>query len=224
MKITLLVVSDELSKADLSEAAFNGFEITWALNLDAVAKLVKKQNFDICFVQLDRFRRPDLAFLRQVQKTGMVHDLLVAVERTHVEKVLETFGEKAECLVKPYFSMELRNKLGRMAAKRLLERENRFWRVELAALLADRKSLSRNDIPPEIWERAKDGKAKDEGHSFRKSRKEFEKQCLKQALERTHGNQTLAAKALGIHRNTLIWKMKRLHLRVESVPRPGKRA
>ncbi len=216
MKITLLVVTNELSKGSFPPALFSAFDVAWAPNLEAVPKLVKKQNFDICFVQLERFRRSDMALLRQVLKSGMILDLLVAVERDSVEKVLETLGERGECLVKPYFPTELQNKLARMAAKRVLERENRFWRVELAALLADRESLSRNDIPPEIWEKAKEGKTKDEGHSFRKSRKEFEKQCLKQALERVHGNQTLAAKALGIHRNTLIWKMKRLHLKVES--------
>ena len=41
---------------------------------------------------------------------------------------------------------------------------------------------------------------------------EFEKKFIKRALERSNGNQSRAAKALGIHRNTLSRKVDEYNL------------
>ena len=41
---------------------------------------------------------------------------------------------------------------------------------------------------------------------------EFEKKFIKRALERSNGNQSRAAKLLGIHRNTLSRKVDAYHL------------
>jgi two-component system, NtrC family, nitrogen regulation response regulator NtrX len=40
----------------------------------------------------------------------------------------------------------------------------------------------------------------------------FERQYILRALERSRWNQSIAARALGIHRNTLLQKMKALNL------------
>jgi transcriptional regulator with PAS, ATPase and Fis domain len=99
-----------------------------------------------------------------------------------------------------------------------LERENRFWRQELMALFAGRESLTREDIPSEYLgkslETPKSGR-EEPLSSLKRSRLQFERQCVRKALERAQGNQTLAAKSLGLHRNTLIWKLKELRLEAE---------
>jgi transcriptional regulator with GAF, ATPase, and Fis domain len=126
---------------------------------------------------------------------------------------METLGSHWDYLVIPYSSNELKLKLEKILMNRSLERENRFWKVELAALFADRESLTLKDIPSEMWE--KGGETKIEGQLLKRSRREFERECLRGALERARGRQTQAAKALGIHRNTLIWKLKKLNLMAE---------
>ncbi len=47
----------------------------------------------------------------------------------------------------------------------------------------------------------------DRGIPFQKAVKEFEKQFIMKSLERSGDNRTQAAKALGIHRNTLQKKL-----------------
>jgi hypothetical protein len=137
--------------------------------------------------------------------------LLVAVEHNQIQKGMDVLGSYWDYLIIPYALNELKLKLEKILMKKHLERENRFWRVELAALFADRKSLTLEDIPAEIWEKGV-GEPKKESQFFKRSRREFERECLRGALERAMGSQTQAAKSLGIHRNTLIWKLKRLNL------------
>jgi len=223
VKPSILIVSDELTRASFAPTFFGAYDLTFAANLDTVLKTLKKQRFDICFIQLRRFQRPHLALLRRLLRTGSDLDLLAAAEWDQVEKLVEALGEKGNCLTRPYYPRQLKGQFDRIIAKRALEKENRFWRVELAALFADKPSLTREDIPLDLWEKAKEGRTKEDGASFKRSRKEFEKQCLRQALERVHGNQTQAAKALGIHRNTLIWKLKKLHLAADSTQNTRKR-
>ncbi len=51
---------------------------------------------------------------------------------------------------------------------------------------------------------------------------EFEKRFIKKMLDRANGNQSKAAQALGIHRNTLSRKIEELHL--DHRPKRRKRA
>jgi len=52
-----------------------------------------------------------------------------------------------------------------------------------------------------------------EGYDLRKAVQQFEREYIRRVLEKTHWNQTLAARMLGIHRNTLLGKMEQLDLR-----------
>jgi Fis family transcriptional regulator, factor for inversion stimulation protein len=47
----------------------------------------------------------------------------------------------------------------------------------------------------------------DRGILFEEAIEEFEKRFIKRTLERAHGNQCVAARMLGIHRNTLSRKL-----------------
>ena len=60
--------------------------------------------------------------------------------------------------------------------------------------------------------------APDDPRGFREARREFERQLILRALDRAGGNQTEAARRLGLHRNTLTVKMARLGLRVAEPP------
>jgi DNA-binding NtrC family response regulator len=60
--------------------------------------------------------------------------------------------------------------------------------------------------------------ASDDPRGFREARREFERQLILRALDRAGGNQTEAARQLGLHRNTLTVKMARLGLRVAEPP------
>jgi len=85
----------------------------------------------------------------------------------------------------------------------------------LVVLGRDNEQISHEDLPLEILldspfsEQAflpeKDG--------LLKARDSFERQFILKALKRAQGNQSEAARILGIHRNTLIQKMKALDLR-----------
>jgi DNA-binding NtrC family response regulator len=85
----------------------------------------------------------------------------------------------------------------------------------LVVLGRDNEPISHEDLPLEIlldspfaeqaFLQEKDG--------LLKARDSFERQFILKALKRAQGNQSEAARILGIHRNTLIQKMKALDLR-----------
>jgi DNA-binding NtrC family response regulator len=84
--------------------------------------------------------------------------------------------------------------------------------IERSVALATEKVIQLADIPLDLamvpgrtpW---------DDGLTFREARQEFERQLILRALDRAEGNQTVAARMLGMHRNTLITKMVQLGLR-----------
>ncbi len=53
---------------------------------------------------------------------------------------------------------------------------------------------------------------------------EFEKRFIKRVLEKTNGNQSKAAQALGIHRNTLSRKINELGLGPDHRPKRRRRS
>jgi DNA-binding NtrC family response regulator len=213
MKTSILIVSDEPQTKIISEGALGKLGPVIVHDFLTALKILKKRRFDICFVTSHLSKKADFHLLKQIQKNDGSTDLLIALEHYQVQTAMETLGSHWDYLVAPYSAKELKLKLEKTLTKRSLERENRFWRVELAALFADRGSLTLKDIPSEVWEKGEETKI--EGQFLKRSRKEFERECLRGALERAHGSQTQAAKALGIHRNTLIWKLKKLNLMAE---------
>ena len=63
------------------------------------------------------------------------------------------------------------------------------------------------------------------GVFFQDAVSEFEKKYIRKVLEASDGNQSRAAKALGIHRNTLGRKMEEYHLAIRNGSgRPAKTA
>lgn len=60
-----------------------------------------------------------------------------------------------------------------------------------------------------------------QGGNLRQARAEFERHYILRTLEMSDWNQAKAAKILGIHRNTLAWKMATLQLRLPSRPGPS---
>jgi two-component system, NtrC family, response regulator AtoC len=53
----------------------------------------------------------------------------------------------------------------------------------------------------------------EQGYDLRKAVQQFEREYIRRVLEKTHWNQTAAARMLGIHRNTLLGKIEQLDLR-----------
>jgi DNA-binding NtrC family response regulator len=53
----------------------------------------------------------------------------------------------------------------------------------------------------------------EDGYDLRKAVQQFEREYIRRVLEKTHWNQTVAARMLGIHRNTLLGKIEQLDLR-----------
>jgi two-component system response regulator AtoC len=86
--------------------------------------------------------------------------------------------------------------------------------VEMMALFAGKETLTIEDIPLDILVKQIDlAKTKEEAKlSLKRVRRQFERQYIRKVLERTRGNQTRTAATLGLHRNTLIWKLKELNL------------
>ncbi len=86
--------------------------------------------------------------------------------------------------------------------------------VEMMVLFAGKDILTIEDIPLDILVKQIDlAKTKEEAKlSLKRVRRQFERQFIRKILERTRGNQTRTAATLGLHRNTLIWKLKELNL------------
>ncbi len=86
--------------------------------------------------------------------------------------------------------------------------------VEMMTLFAGKETLTIEDIPLDILVKQIDlAKTKEEAKlSLKRVRRQFERQYIRKVLERTRGNQTRTAATLGLHRNTLIWKLKELNL------------
>jgi DNA-binding NtrC family response regulator len=214
MKTSILIVSTTIKIEPSFESVLGKLEPIVVPELLTALKILKKHRFDICFIQIHLSKNAEFHLLKRIQKIAGSCDLLIALEQNQIQKGIDVLGSYGDYLVIPYAWNELKLKLEKILTKRNLERENRFWRVELAALLADRKSITLEDIPAEIWEKGV-GEVRKEGQFFKRSRSEFERECLRGALERARGSQTQAAKSLGIHRNTLIWKLKKLNLMAE---------
>lgn len=86
--------------------------------------------------------------------------------------------------------------------------------IEMMVLFAGKDTLTIEDIPLDILVKQIDlAKTKEEAKlSLKRVRRQFERQYIRKVLERTRGNQTRTAATLGLHRNTLIWKLKELNL------------
>jgi DNA-binding NtrC family response regulator len=86
--------------------------------------------------------------------------------------------------------------------------------IELMVISSQSEYLSVEDLPLDILIH-QINHAQTEGEarlSLKRIRNQFERQYIRKILEQTKGNQTRAAKILGLHRNTLIWKLNMLNL------------
>ncbi len=86
--------------------------------------------------------------------------------------------------------------------------------VEMMAFFAGKEELGLEDIPIDLLLKQIDlaPSRKDPKISLKRVRNQFERQYVRKILEHTRGNQTRTAASLGLHRNTLIWKLRELNL------------
>ena len=90
--------------------------------------------------------------------------------------------------------------------------------IERAVALAQSETISLRELPLEISILGGDviEDIQKAGLSLREARGHFERQYILNILEKVQWNQTEAARVLGLHRNTLAWKLQRL--RIDSRP------
>jgi PAS domain S-box-containing protein len=81
--------------------------------------------------------------------------------------------------------------------------------VERAFILCDRAEIALDHLPPKV---AAAGRPAPQESRGERSLDRLEDEAIQAALARHGGNRTLAARDLGIHRTTLLRKVKRLHL------------
>jgi len=90
--------------------------------------------------------------------------------------------------------------------------------IQRAVALAQSETVSLRELPLDIS--ILGGQVIEDiqkaGLSLREARSHFEKQYILNILEKVQWNQTEAARLLGLHRNTLLWKLQRLG--IESRP------
>lgn len=86
--------------------------------------------------------------------------------------------------------------------------------LEMMVLFAGKENLGLEDVPLDLLVKQIDlAPTREEAKiSLKRVRHQFERQYIRKVLERTRGNQTRTAATLGLHRNTLIWKLKDLNL------------
>ncbi len=84
--------------------------------------------------------------------------------------------------------------------------------IERAVALAQSENISLRELPLDISILGRDmiEDIQKVGLSLREARSYFEKQYILNILEKVQWNQTEAARLLGLHRNTLSWKVQRL--------------
>lgn len=87
--------------------------------------------------------------------------------------------------------------------------------IEIMCLTATHDVLGMEDLPLDILLKQMDGRpGREEARlSLKSARRHFERQYIRKVLEGTRGNQTQAAETLGLHRNTLVWKLRDLQMR-----------
>jgi DNA-binding NtrC family response regulator len=86
--------------------------------------------------------------------------------------------------------------------------------IEMMMLFAGKESLGLEDLPLDLLVKQMDlAPSREEAKiSLKRVRNQFERRYIRKVLERTRGNQTRTAATLGLHRNTLIWKLRELNL------------
>ena len=86
--------------------------------------------------------------------------------------------------------------------------------VATMVFFASKETLTMEDIPLDILVKQVDSAKTGENVRLplKSARHRFERQYIRRVLEKTRGNQTRAATLLGLHRNTLIWKLRELGL------------
>jgi DNA-binding NtrC family response regulator len=88
--------------------------------------------------------------------------------------------------------------------------------VEMVVLLTANEKILTTDLPSNILTNQAIMEAsdlEDDAISLKKARHQFERQFIIKVLEKMRWNQTKAARAMGIHRNTLIIKMDELGIK-----------
>ena len=94
--------------------------------------------------------------------------------------------------------------------------------IERAVALAQSETISLRELPLDIFILGGEVTAdiQKPGLSLREARNHFERQYILNILERVQWNQTEAARVLGLHRNTLSWKLQRLKIDTGPGPQP----
>ncbi len=89
--------------------------------------------------------------------------------------------------------------------------------LEMMVFFSKNETLSLEDVPLDLLVKhiGTASTPQEAKISLKKVRRNFEKHYIRKILEQTRGNQTRTASALGLHRNTLIWKLKELDLEGE---------
>ena len=87
--------------------------------------------------------------------------------------------------------------------------------VERLVVISKHETIQLRDLPLDLQPSHAPlvKQLEEEGYDLRKAVQQFEREYIRRVLEKTHWNQTMAARMLGIHRNTLLGKIEQLELR-----------
>lgn len=202
-KLLRVLQEKEIVRVGSNELIPVDVRVIAATNED-LANLVKQQRFreDLYYrLKVVPMELPPLRARREDIPLLVHHFLRFSCEHQH--KVIKKIEPEAIALLSNY------NWPGNVR-----ELENM---IEMMVLLASRDVITAQDLPPTILTNQALPEAKEqfEGISLKKARHQFERQFILRVLEKVRWNQTKAAKAMGIHRNTLLLKMEELGIRKE---------
>jgi DNA-binding NtrC family response regulator len=87
--------------------------------------------------------------------------------------------------------------------------------VERLVVISKHESIQLRELPLDLQSSHTPlvEQLEEEGYDLRKAVQQFEREYIRRVLEKTRWNQTVAARMLGIHRNTLLGKIEQLDLR-----------
>ena len=87
--------------------------------------------------------------------------------------------------------------------------------VERLVVISKHESIQLRELPLDLQSSHTPlvEQLEEEGYDLRKAVHQFEREYIRRVLEKTRWNQTVAARMLGIHRNTLLGKIDQLDLR-----------
>lgn len=222
----ILVVDDEAPIAEALGVLFDGvFRPKFVENSEVAVECLRKNHYPVALVDISLPGKDGVELLRFIRRNFPMTEVVMLTADVTLESALDCIAIGAYAyLTKPWRNRELLLVLQKAIERSELTRTVRVLQKRLDADL-ERTGNTRNkkgrlqkkdisDFSNHIYQTLDSS----HGGSFNDAIEAIEEQTILAAMKANQWNQSRAAEALRIHRNTLIKKMKKF--KIPTVPQP----